>query len=254
MVLQHAVGANTLTGYAAVAADVDKSGAINAMDAYYILQKSVDLISLPFPGAGVVWEFDPANREYVNLNSDQTGENFTAVLLGDVSGNWSPPALHSPLFSFAMRLLSFFPFRQSETATVDPVIVHVQDGTISANGRADSFVTVEPNGLDLYSLELIINYEITDTTLLTVTVEGLAEEWMISRNLTQPGEVRISIAGAQPITADGIVLQLHFQVEEGVQTTLIEPTWGEVNEAAAPVELISGTLSGNSIYLPMITR
>ncbi|HIP96038.1 MAG TPA: serine protease, partial [Anaerolineae bacterium] len=88
LVLQHAAGLITLSGHAATAADVNKSGAINSMDAFYILQKAVDLITLPFPGAGVVWDFAPPSRAYANLNSDQTGQDFTAILLGDVSGNW----------------------------------------------------------------------------------------------------------------------------------------------------------------------
>ena len=51
------------------------------MDAFYILQKAVDLITLPFPGAGVVWDFSPPSHSYINLSSDQTGQDFTAVLL-----------------------------------------------------------------------------------------------------------------------------------------------------------------------------
>jgi hypothetical protein len=86
LVLQHAAGLITLSGHQATAADVDKSGAITAMDAFYILQKAVDLITLPFPGAGVVWDFAPRTRTYAPLNSDQTGQDFTAVLLGGCVG------------------------------------------------------------------------------------------------------------------------------------------------------------------------
>jgi hypothetical protein len=88
LVLQHAVGLTNLTGSAAMAGDVDKSGRIDAMDAFYILQKSVQLIELPFPGAGVVWDFSPPTRSYPSLNTDLSGQDFTAILLGDVSGNW----------------------------------------------------------------------------------------------------------------------------------------------------------------------
>ncbi|MEI8167688.1 MAG: IPT/TIG domain-containing protein, partial [Chloroflexales bacterium] len=93
LVLQHDAGLITLSGRAATAADVNKSGQITAFDAFYILQKAVDLITLPFPGAGQVWVFDPANRSYTGLSSSQAGQNFTGILLGDVSGNWSMPAL-----------------------------------------------------------------------------------------------------------------------------------------------------------------
>ena len=62
LALQHDAGLITLTGYPFTAGDVNKSGAVTSMDAFYILQKAVDLITLPFPGAGVVWSFAPASR------------------------------------------------------------------------------------------------------------------------------------------------------------------------------------------------
>jgi hypothetical protein len=92
LVLQDAADLITLSGHAATAADVNKSGEITSMDAFCILQKAVDLINLPFPGAGVVWGFDPTNRKYTNLNSNQTNQDFIAILLGDVSGNWTIPS------------------------------------------------------------------------------------------------------------------------------------------------------------------
>jgi hypothetical protein len=49
----------------------------------------VDLITLPFPGAGAVWGFTPANLTFTGLNSNWSGQDFTAVLLGDISGNWA---------------------------------------------------------------------------------------------------------------------------------------------------------------------
>ena len=96
LALQHDAGLIVLSGHAASAADVNRSGTITSMDAFHIVQKSVDLIALPFPGAGVVWSFAPPSRSYANLSSNQTGQDFTAVLLGDVSGNWSPTPPPAP--------------------------------------------------------------------------------------------------------------------------------------------------------------
>ena len=92
LVLQHDARLSPLTGRAATAADVDLSGQITALDGFYILQKAVDLIPLPFPGAGKVWAFDPPNRTYTGLSASQARQDFTAILLGDVSGNWKAPA------------------------------------------------------------------------------------------------------------------------------------------------------------------
>src|SRR6185295_2136982 len=42
------------------------------------------------PGSGIVgtWKFVPANRTYPVLTVDQLNQNFTAILVGEVSGNW----------------------------------------------------------------------------------------------------------------------------------------------------------------------
>jgi len=49
LALQHDAGLITPSGQRATAADVNKSGVITSMDAFYILQKAADLIALPFP-------------------------------------------------------------------------------------------------------------------------------------------------------------------------------------------------------------
>ena len=50
LVIRHVAGLSILTGYSAVAADVDNSGSIGTLDSSYILQKAVGLIGVPFPG------------------------------------------------------------------------------------------------------------------------------------------------------------------------------------------------------------
>jgi hypothetical protein len=62
-VLQHLVGLITLNSYQLTAADVNGNGFVSAMDASYILQKLVGLIDLPFPGAKKIWTFEPVERE-----------------------------------------------------------------------------------------------------------------------------------------------------------------------------------------------
>jgi hypothetical protein len=96
LALQHDAGLIILSGYAATAGDVNKSGGVTSTDAAYILQKAVGLITLPFPSAGAVWEFDPSSRSYTDLSGHVTGQDFTATLLGDVSGNWSAEGDETP--------------------------------------------------------------------------------------------------------------------------------------------------------------
>jgi hypothetical protein len=71
-----------------LAADVDGDGRLTALDAAYILQKSAGIIEGEFPGSGAEWIFD--GTMVVNLTGDKSNMNFTGILLGDVTGDWTP--------------------------------------------------------------------------------------------------------------------------------------------------------------------
>ena len=71
MVLRSVAGLTTLSAAQRIAADVDCSGEVTALDAAYILQKAVGLIPGHFPGAGKDWAFTPAERSYTDLTSSR---------------------------------------------------------------------------------------------------------------------------------------------------------------------------------------
>lgn len=72
------------------AADVTKNGSIQMYDAAMIARYAVGLDPLPETCVGD-WAFMPEFRTYLALNSSADDANFTAIVLGDVSGNWSSP-------------------------------------------------------------------------------------------------------------------------------------------------------------------
>ncbi|HYP49950.1 MAG TPA: hypothetical protein VEQ34_03340, partial [Pyrinomonadaceae bacterium] len=36
------------------------------------------------------WKFDPVPRPYSPLNGSMSDENYTAILVGEVNGDWNP--------------------------------------------------------------------------------------------------------------------------------------------------------------------
>jgi uncharacterized repeat protein (TIGR01451 family) len=82
---QHLVGMTTLTANQLIAADTDGSGAVNSLDATRIQQRAVGIQTSNIIGQ---WKFVPGSRQY-NLNGNLSGENYQAVLVGEVSGNWA---------------------------------------------------------------------------------------------------------------------------------------------------------------------
>ncbi len=223
LVLQHAAGLITLSSHQATAADVNKSGAITSMDAFYILQKAVDLITLPFPGAGVVWDFDPRTRSYTNLSSDVSGQDFTAVLLGDVSGNWSAGGNLST----------------SAVLAGAPVVLRVDSSRPDASGTVTATVWLNPAGAQVYSLDLVLSYDPEMARVSAVEPGPLAAGLASSANPEQPGKVRVALAGALPVTQQGVLLRVRLQGREPARYVVITPTWGQVNEGAVPLRLES---------------
>jgi hypothetical protein len=112
--LQSVAGLRTLTAAQRLAADVSGDGTVSTFDAALLLQRAVGDMT-PFPAAQVCgsdWLFVPAPAAAPNqsaiapalatgtcepgaiafspLAAGAGGQDFTAVLLGDCTGNWSP--------------------------------------------------------------------------------------------------------------------------------------------------------------------
>src|SRR5262249_2527844 len=115
-ILQFLVGLRSLSSEQQLACDTSGNGTLSALDAAYILQYLVGLIPhLPVTqSCGSDWEFLPvpaatANQVLIEpapagascqlgaialepLVSDAANQDFLALLFGDCTGNWQPPA------------------------------------------------------------------------------------------------------------------------------------------------------------------
>ena len=224
LVLQHSVGLITLSGYPAVAANVDKNDRIGAMDAFYILQYVAGLTNLPFQGAGVVWQFDPPSRAYSGLSSDRTGQDFTAILLGDVSGNWSSGGQ-------GMLLASIQPAAvQDVTATLS-----LGQGYVAPSQRVTVPLSITLTQGQLYAADINLTYDPAVVTAVTVLKGSLVTNWSVVSNPQTPGVIRIAMAGATPVVSSGELLQVVFQAVGASGTgTDLTLTRSDLNEGAIP--------------------
>ena len=87
LAVRYYAGLTSLTTNQAKAADVDKSGSVDAYDAALIAQFAVGLSRQESSYIGE-WLFIPAYRSYFGLNTDYSGQDYTGILLGDVTGDW----------------------------------------------------------------------------------------------------------------------------------------------------------------------
>jgi hypothetical protein len=243
LALRHAAGLITLDGHAAVAADVNRSGAISSLDASYILQQSVGLIGLPFPGADRVWDFDPPARNYPDLNANLTGQNFTAILLGDPSGNWSPTE--------TMAMIN---------TTAAPTTLSLPTLEVEPGGQTLATLLTSAPEEPVYALDLLISYDPTVVSATAVTLSPTLSDWMLADNRSIPGEIRIALAGVTPL-GGGELLQIGFQAvgAAGAETPLLF-VQADLNDGVLPTLLEDGLLrigepdENFQLYLPIIVN
>ncbi len=192
MVLQKAAGLISLSADETRAADVNRNGTVSAMDASYILEAAVGLIQVPFPGAGRIWDFLPDQRTYSLLNTNLSGQDFTAVLLGDVSGNWSPGG------SFAPMVI------QSGAAAF--ALIH---DAINISDHNTAWLLVKTTQPAIYGLDLSVSYD-PALTLQEVRAGALGSNHTMACHSPAAGSARIAAASAMPVTGEGIMLELRF--------------------------------------------
>jgi hypothetical protein len=96
MVLRHVAangqGPNALNANQQIAADTNGDGNITPFDATLILR----YLAAGGPNANTgqtgTWKFDPVSNPHPALNSSVSGENYIAVLIGEINGDWAPPS------------------------------------------------------------------------------------------------------------------------------------------------------------------
>ena len=88
-IAEYVTGNYSFTSAQQTVADVSGAGGISSFDAALIARYAASLGS-PTGNSGT-WLFSPASNFHASVSSDITGENYSGLLMGDVSGNWGDP-------------------------------------------------------------------------------------------------------------------------------------------------------------------
>ncbi len=89
LIAQIAVGILLADHCDSLSADVDEDGNIFTFDAALVCRYAVGLAPFGPTDHSGEWRFEPAARSYTPLLSNQTNQDFSAVLLGDIDGSWT---------------------------------------------------------------------------------------------------------------------------------------------------------------------
>ncbi|HEV7646048.1 MAG TPA: cohesin domain-containing protein [Pyrinomonadaceae bacterium] len=180
-------------------ADVSGTGGITSFDAALIARYTV---ALPGSGTSGNWIFILASRSYPNVNANQTGQDYSALLMGDVTGNWNDP----------------IPEPGGRMATVrGDKGIRVMAGT--ASGAPKSAISVPVTipadmtgkGLVSYQFQLTYDPNVIEPQAIPVEIaDTISDKLFVTANTETPGTIKVVIFGALPIEGKGALFNLKF--------------------------------------------
>ncbi len=237
LILRASAGLLNLSANQRLAADVNNSGTVTALDASYVLQKSVGLLPGHFPGAGRSWLFLPDERSYPLLNGDLSNQDFTAILIGDVSGNWEAPAGGGGASLQGGSLMG-----GAESSPVELTVPNV----ITEVGQSVTVpLQLTRNDAQVHALDLKLSYDASQLTLESIEVGSVANGMMFVANTDELGMIRVGMAGSNPLPDDGDLLVFSFQTTGSLTTpapVLLDSA--AVDEGAIAATVQSGYVAG----------
>ena len=197
LILKYGVGTATLNANQLIAGDVNGSGEVNAADAAAILQMAVGKTNGAFAGSDKVWTFSPASRSVTVSDSDIYYQNFSAILLGDVSGNWNTASLQM-LDAVGTKYVTV---PSGSTTAKVPVYLNTDktgsaiDMTIVFSDNVSAATAVLPEAMQGF----VMDQNFSGNTL-NIAIAG-AETVSFGENPV----LELNITAAEPITKDNMI-------------------------------------------------
>jgi hypothetical protein len=226
-IAQFVVGNATLNSTQQTVADVSGTGGITSFDAALIARYTV---LLPGSGSSGTWRFAPASRSYPNVNTNISNEDYSALLMGDVTGNWNDPTPE--------------PGGRSSLKPVD-----ITAGTAQVTPKSAITIPVSlagdmtGRGVVSYQFELTYNPKVVEPQAVPVEIaDTMSSRLFVTANTETVGVIRVVVFGAAPLESKGLLLNLKFTAlgETGSSSPLAFQNF-MFNEG----EIRSATIDGN---------
>jgi hypothetical protein len=203
-IAQFVVGLTTLNPTQQQVADVSGAGGVTSFDASMIARF---VAALPGSGQTGTWKFTPVNRSYANVNANISGEDYVALLMGDVSGNWNTTGTTG----------------SRPAATQKPM--GLSAGQVTASPNSEVLVPIHidrTQGKGIISYQFDLTYDpavITPSTNAFDTATSLSELMAVTVNAETPGRLKVVVFGAMPLDGSGLLLNLRFNAIGAIGTT-----------------------------------
>jgi hypothetical protein len=216
LVSQFLVGATALTAGQQAAGEVSGNGSLTSFDAAQI---ALYVALLPSTGATGTWRFAPSSRNYVVVGS-LINEDYSAILMGEVSGNWTS----SVTGSFAQPMASTeamtkeSPLKGQQLKPSSPVAtVTIASVKTKANQLVAVPVTVKFTGqtpsIGAYQFDVLFDPQVIQPDTVAADTAGTLSSGLsaITNTTLAPGRMRVVVYGSSPFAASGTLLNLRFR-------------------------------------------
>ena len=209
---RHVTQLITLSPQQLAAADVSGNGTVTSFDASLIARY---ILALPNFGSTGTWRFLPVNRSYTDVVNDYTAQDYTAILMGEVSGNWMPPA--PPI---APELLPVFTAPETP-ATAVSVTAPMMGALPGASFTLPVTVgDLSGRGATSFDFDLLYNPAVIQPqTVAATNASTLSSGLLVGGNIITPGRLRVSGFGALPLQGAGTLVNLQFTALGAAGTT-----------------------------------
>jgi hypothetical protein len=241
LIAQHVVGLIALSPTQIQAAKVSgpTTSTLTSFDAALIAQKVVGICDPPNQAGQ--WKFSPSSVAHPSgVIGSSLVENYTAIMMGDVNGDWNPSGANRGL-----NLASTPSDHAVRVSTAD--VTAVQGAEVLVPLRIENL-----NGKPVTSYQFDIEYDpavITPARIAADLAGTLSEGLAVVSNVPVPGTLRVAVYGVLPVTGDGVYLNLKFTVLAGIgSSSPVTITAFGINDGVDEIAATSGTLtvSGDS--------
>lgn len=198
-VAQHVAGNITLGPLQKHIANVSGDSTLTSFDAAMIAKF---VAGPPYGSSGIgstaAWRFLPTQRLYPSTTGIVVNEDYGAVLMGEVSGNWTNTGARPASPSSIARSIGVTVPRLAVSQEKELIVPVTVEGAAKKNVISYEF--------DLRYDPSVIQPQIDPVSIAETVSRGLS----VVTNVIEPGLLRVVVYGAMPISDDGVLLNLRF--------------------------------------------
>lgn len=198
-IAQHVAAILPMNATQIIVADVSGNGTVTSFDAALIARY---VVALPGFGNTGNWTFSPTSRPYASVSSNVAGENYTAYLMGDVTGNWV-----TGITSFAPVLE---PLRDEDRIRVAIPKVSGRNGTVMTIPVVTGDLT--NRGIVSYQFDVVFNPDAVDGDSVAADIsETMSGGRILTFNRVSKDTLRVAVYGALPLEGKGPLVNLKMR-------------------------------------------